>query len=351
MRSLLEGAYKSDHALEVIFSSLRWFFLVLSIVVFFVQYSANPIPLKLVLFISLVVFGVIYMGVSDYYLYKSPEGSKVYSLMTKGGPLFDFIAFSALVPLTGGTESPLFPLAYLIILHVTVYWRFTGGIIAAFLFILAYSITFFMQVSEVSLDSLIIYFSQFFFLLLVGGLGGIIVSRERKHHSEKNLLVEAASRDYLTNLLNHRSFQENLRNDLEKGVDFHLALTDIDKFKLINDQFGHVMGDKVLREIGSIIASIIPGRQGKAFRYGGEEFAIILYDIDQEAVDKLLVSIKQAVSSHIFTCEGNAFSVTMSFGSCRHSGESPGQLVKKADKLLYEAKDKGRNQIVYASVG
>lgn len=76
---------------------------------------------QLNLFIFLVIFGFLYMGISDYYLHKSPLGARVYTLMTKGGPFFDLIAFSALVPLTGGIESPLFPLAYLIILHVTVY--------------------------------------------------------------------------------------------------------------------------------------------------------------------------------------------------------------------------------------
>jgi diguanylate cyclase len=352
MKNLLKIAYQSDHALEVIFSSLRWFFLVVSIGVFTVQYVETPVHFYLSLFISLVIFGFIYMGISDYYLHKSPEGSRVYTLMTKGGPFFDLIAFSALVPLTGGIESPLIPLAYLIILHVTVYWRFVGGLIAAILFILIYSIIFFMQVSDInSLKSLMIYCSQVFFLLLIGGLGGIIVSRERKHHSDKNVLAEVASRDYLTNLLNHRSFQESLRKDLDKGLDFYLALTDIDKFKSINDQYGHVTGDKVLRQIGAIITSIIPENEGKVFRYGGEEFAIILYHNEQYEVNKLLVEIKQTVSNHVFYSEGKAFSVTMSFGSGKQNGEKPNQLVEKVDKLLYEAKDRGRNQIVYANVG
>lgn len=196
-----------------------------------------------------------------------------------------------------------------------------------------------------------IYCSQVFFLLLIGGFGGIIVSRERQHYSDKNVLAEAASRDYLTNLLNHRSFQEVLRKDLEKGLDFFLVLTDIDKFKSINDQYGHVTGDKVLRQIGAIITSIIPENEGKVFRYGGEEFAIILYHHEQYVVNKLLVEIKQTVSNHVFYSEGRAFSVTMSFGSGKQNGEKSNQLVEKVDKLLYEAKDRGRNQIVYSNVG
>lgn len=352
MKWLLKSAYHSDHALEVIFSSLRWLFLVLAIVVFAFQYVENPVHIKLNLFLALVVFGLIYMGISDYYLHKSPEGSKMYTLMTKGGPLFDFIAFSALIPLTGGINSPLFPLAYLIILHIVVYWRLLGGLVAASLFSLIYSIIFFMQISDFySLNSLVNYLSQVFFLLMIGVLGGIIVSRERIFHSEKHLLVEAANRDYLTNLLNHRSFQEHLRKDLQNNIDFYLVLTDIDKFKSINDKYGHVMGDEVLRQIGAIITSIIPVKQGKVFRYGGEEFALILYIDGQYEVNKLLVEIKQSVSTHIFNCEGKTFSVTMSFGSCKQNGENPAQLVEKVDKLLYEAKDNGRNSIVYSDVG
>ncbi|WP_280771752.1 GGDEF domain-containing protein [Salipaludibacillus daqingensis] len=347
MRTLFKDAYHSDHALEIIFSSLRWFFLLLSVVVFFVQYIENPSLIKLYLFISLVVFGLFYMGISDYYLHKSTEGSRMYTLMTKGGPFFDFIAFSALVPLTGGIESPLFPLAYLIILHVAVYWKLIGGMIAAFLFILLYSIVFFLQGDIFSLTSFISYIVQVVFLFLMGFIGGIIVSRERRQHSEKNMFEKAANQDYLTNLLNHRSFQEHLRKDLENDKDFYIVLTDIDRFKLINDKYGHVSGDNVLRQIGTILQSIIPEKQGNVFRYGGEEFAIILYNNDQEEVNKLILEMKESISNHVFYCEGEAFSVTMSFGSCKQNGENPDQLVEKVDKLLYTAKDKGRNQIVY----
>lgn len=349
MKNLLKDAYQSDHALEIIFSSLRWFFLLLSVVVFFVQYIESPSLLKLYLFSSLVVFGILYMGISDYYLHKSPEGSRMYTLMTKGGPSFDLIAFSALIPLTGGIESPLFPVAYLIILHVAVYWKLIGGIVAAFLFIVIYSTIFVLQVPDIySSSSFIIYIAQVFFLLLVACLGGIIVSRERQHHSEKHLLEEAANQDYLTNLLNHRSFQEHLRNELENCTDFYIVLSDIDNFKLINDKYGHVTGDKVLRQIGAIIRSIIPVKQGKVFRYGGEEFAIILYNNVEDEVDRLLVEMKQSISNHIFYCEREAFSVTMSFGSCKQNGEKPDQLVEKVDKLLYKAKDGGRNRIFYS---
>ncbi|NLP49162.1 GGDEF domain-containing protein [Bacillus sp. RO1] len=351
MNAFIKNAYQSHHALEIIFSSLRWFFLVLSIVVFAVQNMGNTDEWKITLFILLVIFGFLYMGVSDYYLHKSPQGSRMYVMMTKGGPFFDFVAFSALIPLTGGVASPLFPLAYLIILHVAVYWRFLGGILSAGFFTLVYTIIFFAQRQDsITLHNMMDYFSAVFFLLLIGGLGGIIVSRERKHQWENSLLVEAANRDYLTNLANHRSFQECLRNDLDKEKQFYLALTDIDKFKTINDKYGHVTGDKVLRQIGEILTAVLSNKQGKAFRYGGEEFALILYYKNESEVKKVLDEIKQAVASHVFYDNGEAFSVTMSFGSGKQNGERPDLLVEKVDKLLYTAKNGGRNRIVLAEV-
>jgi diguanylate cyclase (GGDEF)-like protein len=352
MNAFLKNAYQSHHALEIIFSSLRWFFLVLSIVVFAIQTMDNPIQWKITLFVLLVIFGFLYMGISDYYLHKSPEGSRMYVMMTKGGPFFDFIAFSALVPLTGGLDSPLFPLAYLIILHVAVYWRFLGGMIAAGFFTLVYSVIFFVQAQEATSPHIMIhYVSAVLFLLLIGGLGGIIVSRERKHQWENSLLVEAANRDYLTNLANHRSFQECLRNDLLDQKSFYLALTDIDKFKSINDKYGHVTGDKVLRKIGEILTSVLSNKEGKAFRYGGEEFALILYYTEESDVKKVLDEMKRAVASHVFYDKGEAFTVTMSFGSAKQNGEQPNLLVEKVDKLLYAAKNGGRNRIVLAEVG
>ncbi|MFA9556280.1 GGDEF domain-containing protein [Evansella sp. AB-rgal1] len=351
MKRLIKDSYESDHSLEILFSSLRWFFLIVSAVVFTIQYIDNPNTLRLTIFVALIVFGIIYMGISDFYLHKSPQDSVMYRTMTKGGPFFDFIAYSALVPLTGGIDSPLFPLAYLIILHVSVYWKLAGGFISAFLFTLLYTVIYFTQVQGVTLNILIPYSTQIVFFLLMGFLGGIIVSRERKQHSERNLLEVAANRDYLTGLLNHRSFQEHLRTDLESGKDFYLVLSDIDKFKYINDRYGHVTGDKVLCQISGMISSIIPQNQGNCFRYGGEEFAIIFYSIDREKVDKMLVEIKDTIANHLFYYGEESFSVTMSFGSCRQKGEKSDQLVEKVDKLLYEAKDKGRNQIVYSNVG
>ncbi|MFP3339301.1 GGDEF domain-containing protein, partial [Micrococcus sp. SIMBA_131] len=93
--------------------------------------------------------------------------------------------------------------------------------------------------------------------------------------SKNTQLEDIARKDFLTELYNHRSFQEDLRYCAEEGNPVLVVLSDIDYFKAVNDQFGHMVGDHVLRKIGDIFKKQI-GTSGRAYRYGGEELAILL---------------------------------------------------------------------------
>ncbi|RXJ02860.1 GGDEF domain-containing protein [Anaerobacillus alkaliphilus] len=348
MRRVIVQAYQSDHALEMVFSSLRWFFLILSVIVFLINYIDNPVELHLILFSALVVFGCIYMGLSDFCLYKAPESSKAYLIMTKGGPFFDFVSFFALIALTGGIYSPLTPIAYLIILHVSVYWRLVGAMTFSLLFMLGFTILFMVQGYFIMSFDYITYLTQLVFLLLVGLLGGIVVSRERYHFSEKNTFENLANKDHLTNLDNHRSFQEQLRVTKDKDTPFYLVFADIDGFKKINDQYGHVVGDIVLKKVAKVLRINIPEDIGSVFRYGGEEFAILIYTDEQRYVEELLANLKEKISEEVHYCNEGKFTVTMSFGCKRNSNEEePIKLIDEADKLLYQAKRQGKNRVVY----
>ncbi|WP_409851993.1 diguanylate cyclase [Anaerobacillus sp.] len=347
MKRLVKQAYQSDHGLEIIFSSLRWLFLLLSILVFYIQYKSNPVDLYLYLFITLVIFGFIYMALSDLCLHLTPENSFVYNTMTKGGPFFDYISYFALIALTGGIYSPLIPIAYLIILHVTVYWKFIGGMIASLLFMVGYTIVFMIQASNKLSYDYMTYSTQLVFLLLIGFLGGIVVSRERQLFTEKNVLENLANKDHLTNLHNHRSFQEQLRVSKEKNLVFYLVFADIDEFKKINDKYGHVVGDLVLKKIAKVLSTNIPQNVGTVYRYGGEEFAILLFTDQYCLVERLLENLKLKISEEVHYCHGGKFSVTMSFGCSKNGSEEPIQLIEEADRLLYEAKRQGRNRIIH----
>lgn len=287
------------------------------------------------------------MALSDLCLHKAPENSSFYSVMTKGGPVFDFISFFALISLTGGIYSPLIPIGYLIILHVAVYWKFIGGIVASFLFMLGYSVIFSIQGYYYLTFDYMTYSTQLVFFLIIGFLGGIIVFRERELISQRNVFENLANKDHLTNLYNHRSFQEQLRAAMDKNIHFFLVLADIDEFKIVNDKYGHVVGDLVLKRIAKVLSTNIPQEVGMVFRYGGEEFAILLYTDDQNLVETLLVNVKQKVSEEAHYCQDGKFHVTMSFGCRKNGNEEPIQLIEEADKLLYEAKRQGRNRIIH----
>ncbi|WP_261180313.1 GGDEF domain-containing protein [Anaerobacillus sp. CMMVII] len=254
--------------------------------------------------------------------------------------------FFALISLTGGIFSPLTPIAYLIILHVAVYWKFIGAIIASFLFVLGFSVVFTVQGNLLLSFDFMTYSTQLVFFLLVGFLGGIIVSRERKHFIEKNVFESLANKDHLTTLFNHRSFQEQLRIAKEKNINFYLVFCDIDEFKTVNDKYGHVVGDLVLKKIAKILSATVPTSLGTVFRYGGEEFAILLYTDQSSVVEELLIDVKQKVAEEVHYCHGGKFSVTMSFGCSKNGKEEPIELIEEADKLLYEAKRQGRNRVV-----
>jgi diguanylate cyclase (GGDEF)-like protein len=126
-----------------------------------------------------------------------------------------------------------------------------------------------------------------------------------------------------------------------------LLMLDIDHFKNINDSYGHLMGDHVLREVGKIISEQLRSTDFTA-RYGGEEFVVILPLTTEEQSQMLAERLRQAIAETRFTSEGKPFGITVSIGT---AALTPGALLKrrdlvdKADKALYQAKKLGRNQV------
>jgi len=154
--------------------------------------------------------------------------------------------------------------------------------------------------------------------------------------------------DGLTNLYNHSYFMEVLEekkdlSQLEKKSLF-LGILDIDNFKTINDTYGHLEGDRVLKEVSSILCSNIRASNGLAFRYGGDEFSLVLYDIDEYNVTEILNNIKEVIIERF--SEKN-INITLSGGVAKYSEGSTETLIKKADQLLYKAKNDGRNRIYF----
>lgn len=157
--------------------------------------------------------------------------------------------------------------------------------------------------------------------------------------------------DGLTGLFNHKQFQERLAQEFNRTDRFpdplSLLLIDIDFFKKINDTYGHPVGDLVLKRVAGIINKTIRNIDIAA-RYGGEEFAVILAGTGEKGAKNMAERMRRAVMDVGFTSGNNTFNVTVSIGiSTNESGVGKKEeLVERADKALYYAKEHGRNQCV-----
>lgn len=337
---------RSDHILEIAYSCVRWFFVPTATLLFLKYYHHTT--WDLILFCTLFTVSVLYMGFTEYVLHRTPITSTLYQYVTRLGVFMDYIAYILIISLTGGTHSPLYPIAYLIILHASLYWSFTGAMVATNMMIIGYLGVIFLVDGGFLDEELPRHFFNLAFLIMIGVIGGIIVARERKHFVEKGIFENLAKKDYLTGLYNHRSFQEQIRETITKKQYFTLIMGDIDYFKTINDRYGHQVGDAVLRAIGSLFDSLIPSSQGRAFRYGGEEFAIILFTDDRHMASEWMDQFRDNLKALDFGSGEEQFHVTMSFGAAiRVRDQRTAELVAAADTLLYTAKEQGRDRVVW----
>jgi diguanylate cyclase (GGDEF)-like protein len=156
---------------------------------------------------------------------------------------------------------------------------------------------------------------------------------------------ELSIRDGLTGLYNHRHFQELLEQEMKKNKELILILFDIDYFKKINDTYGHQAGDEVLKFIGRLIS-----QTGIAGRYGGEEFAIILPGSNLKKGVELAVRLKDHINKSEVLFNQLKIKFTISIGIAHYPQDAKNRvdLIERADKALYSAKETGRNKIVIA---
>jgi diguanylate cyclase (GGDEF)-like protein len=156
--------------------------------------------------------------------------------------------------------------------------------------------------------------------------------------------------DGLTDLHNKRFFTEALEKEIARGKryerGFSLVLFDIDHFKKINDTFGHLAGDAVLRQLGALVKTRLRHTDIPA-RTGGEEFAIIVPEVGLEGARILADKLRRGVEEALFRFEGTIIPVTISLGVAEWDPaiETPEALVQQADERLYAAKHGGRNRV------
>jgi diguanylate cyclase len=158
---------------------------------------------------------------------------------------------------------------------------------------------------------------------------------------------EEARRDPLTGLPNRRAFQDRYAALLEADMPVTIALCDVDRFKSVNDSHGHAVGDRVLKMVGQLLETHCEGHM--VTRYGGEEFVIHFPGLDVETAAAIVEGAREAVSDRRFKVRETdepLDRITFSAGIvAARRGEDEESLLRRADALLYEAKNGGRNRV------
>ncbi len=162
---------------------------------------------------------------------------------------------------------------------------------------------------------------------------------------------ELSSRDYLTNLFNRRSFfeygQKMFATAKRDQTALAVAMLDIDTFKSVNDTYGHIAGDEVLKEVAKTLQASFRETDVVA-RFGGDEFCIIASNPNKDEVAHILERIRDAVDDISIQMEGEKIRVTVSIGACSELCDSLEIMIKVADQMLYQAKAMGKNRVLVA---
>lgn len=188
----------------------------------------------------------------------------------------------------------------------------------------------------------------------------IMTTNLRLHNEE---LQQLSLHDHLTKLANRRYFEQQLHLELDrayrKGYHSTILLLDIDNFKKINDEFGHLAGDKALIEVAAEIKSLVR-EADLPVRFGGEEFLVLLPETSLEQGESVAKKIREKISKISIPTRKGEITVTISIGvACIEPDDffeqdslikASDRLVKNADKALYQAKMKGKNRVeIYLS--
>ncbi len=160
-----------------------------------------------------------------------------------------------------------------------------------------------------------------------------------------------ATTDGLTGLTNHRAFQSRFEDLLQRaqrhGHKVALLLCDVDHFKKVNDNYGHPIGDEVLRRVAKVLQEV-PRKIDVPARYGGEEFAVLLDNVDVKQAKAVAERIRAEIEKSVVESDKGPLSVTESIGVAvfPEDGKDRATLIERADLALYHAKHTGRNRVI-----
>ena len=176
---------------------------------------------------------------------------------------------------------------------------------------------------------------------------------ERK--AAEQAIARIALEDHLTGLLNRRAAENRVETEWNRarrgGGGFALGIVDIDRFKLVNDQYGHHVGDQALKHVADLMASNLRGGDWIA-RWGGEEFLMCFHDTDSRGVHNAAERVRKLIKTHPLKMQAGELPLTISMGVSlyRPEHEKIDVMLAQADALLYEAKHGGRDKVLCAGL-
>lgn len=240
----------------------------------------------------------------------------------------------------------------------------TEGYLGVFWIFVVSGMTFRYALASASISSIILLVSGFYIMgdrdiytmhvfwifcsFSFGCLGALMFDRSRKAiFMSQQELHHLAVTDELTGVFNrnhlNRILSQEMARDLRYDKTFGLLMLDIDHFKIINDTFGHSVGDEVLRKTAQVLSTSIRSND-TLVRWGGEEFVVIAIEVDGKTLNHLCEKLRSKIEDDSY---GSVDKVTVSIGATLfRKDDTQDALLSRADKALYEAKGKGRNTTV-----
>lgn len=189
-----------------------------------------------------------------------------------------------------------------------------------------------------------------FFLLITGS---VTLAYTQATSEYQQMLAELASIDKLTGLDNRRSLinkaEKEIKDSQSSGEPLAMFVIDIDHFKQVNDQHGHLCGDYILSNTAKVMQSTLR-KQDVVGRWGGEEFLVLLPNADSATLNDLAERLRSAIEKSVFTYEGKRISISVTIGAATLINEdSFDSFASRADRALYVGKESGRNRYQYES--
>jgi diguanylate cyclase (GGDEF)-like protein len=301
---------------------------------------------------GLAVFVLVLLGGNALVLHVLPRLIKMQSVAS-----ILVVADSLLVPTTlyasGTTRTDVFVVYFGIIMIAASSKSLREALVLTALTCAAYvGFSLFGADESVPLEVVLLRLPFFLVMTLFYGVLSEYAQRER---GEKEKLAYAATHDELTGLPNRRFIMESLARQLEESKRFEsplsCAIMDLDKFKQINDTYGHDVGDMVLKQYSALLTEQSRGYD-IAGRLGGDEYVWILPRAPAADAQAAGERLRQAVEQFQFDCAGQQLKLSTSIGMTTYlpgeeSHPTPSQMLKSADVALYEAKHQGRNRVCH----